>query len=78
MELRAAGLIVVGFVAGSFPGARYVAHLSNATVTRIFAVFLIPSSATWMSFLGRSFQSIEPSATVRSTSHTSPAELPGS
>ena len=41
VDIRAAGLIVVGFVAGSFLGARYVAHLSNATVTRIFAVFLI-------------------------------------
>ena len=41
VDLRAAGLIVVGFVVGSFLGARYVAHLSNATVTRIFAAFLI-------------------------------------
>jgi uncharacterized membrane protein YfcA len=41
VDVRAAALIVVGFVAGSFLGARYVAHLSNATVTRIFAVFLI-------------------------------------
>lgn len=41
VDLRAAALIVAGFVVGSLLGARYVAHLSNATVTRIFAVFLI-------------------------------------
>lgn len=41
VDLRAAGLIVVGFVAGSFLSARYVAQLSNVAVTRIFAVFLI-------------------------------------
>ena len=41
VDIRAAALIIVGFVAGSLLGARYVAHLSNATVTRIFAVFLI-------------------------------------
>ena len=41
VDLRAAGLIVVGFLAGSFIGARFVTNLSNATVTRIFAVFLI-------------------------------------
>lgn len=41
VDLRAAGLIVLGFVVGSLVGARYVAHFSNATVTRIFAVFLI-------------------------------------
>lgn len=41
VDIRAAALIIVGFVVGSLLGARYVAHLSNATVTRIFAVFLI-------------------------------------
>lgn len=41
VDLRAAGLIVVGFVIGSLVGARYVTRLSNATVIRIFAVFLI-------------------------------------
>ena len=41
VNLRAAGLIVVGFVIGSFLAARYVTRLSNATVTRVFAIFLI-------------------------------------
>jgi uncharacterized protein len=41
VNLRAAGLIVLGFLVGSFLGARYVTRLSNVTVTRIFAVFLI-------------------------------------
>ncbi len=41
VDLRAAGLIVAGFVVGSLLGARYVTQLSNAMVTRVFAVFLI-------------------------------------
>lgn len=41
VNLRVAGLIVLGFLVGSFLGARYVTRLSNVTVTRIFAVFLI-------------------------------------
>jgi uncharacterized protein len=41
VNLRAAGLIVIGFLIGSFLGARYVTRLSNVTITRIFAVFLI-------------------------------------
>ncbi len=41
VNLYAAGFIVIGFVVGSLLGARYVSHLSSATVTRVFAVFLI-------------------------------------
>lgn len=36
-----AGYIVIGFVVGSLIGARYITNLSNTTVVRIFAVFLI-------------------------------------
>ena len=41
VNLYAAGFIVIGFVVGSLIGARYVEHLSNAVVIRIFAVFLL-------------------------------------
>lgn len=41
VNISAASFIVVGFVIGSFLGARYISHLSNATATRIFALFLI-------------------------------------
>jgi uncharacterized membrane protein YqaE (UPF0057 family) len=41
VNIRAAALIVVGFVVGSLFAARYVTRLSNVTVTRVFAVFLI-------------------------------------
>lgn len=45
VNVSAAGFIVIGFVVGSFLGARYISHLSNETVTRIFAVFLIAVAA---------------------------------
>lgn len=41
VNIYAAVLIIIGFVVGSFIGAKYLTHLSNITVTRIFAVFLI-------------------------------------
>ncbi len=41
VNLYAAGFIVIGFVIGSLLSARYVTHLSNETVTRLFAVFLL-------------------------------------
>lgn len=41
VDLPAAGFIVIGFMVGSLLGARYVTHLSNEMVTRIFAVFLL-------------------------------------
>jgi uncharacterized membrane protein YfcA len=41
VNVGAASLIAVGFVAGSLIGARYAVHLSNAMATRIFAVILI-------------------------------------
>lgn len=41
VNISAAIFIVVGFMLGSLLGARYVSHLSNTTMTRVFAVFLI-------------------------------------
>ena len=41
VDLRAAAPIVLGFLIGSFLAARYITRLSNVTVTRVFAVFLI-------------------------------------
>lgn len=41
VNLHAAGFMVVGFVVGSLLGARYIAHLSGPTTTRIFAIFLL-------------------------------------
>lgn len=41
VNLNAAGYIIIGFVIGSLLGARYVTHLSNATVIRIFGIFLL-------------------------------------
>jgi len=41
VDLNAAGFIVIGFLLGSLIGASYITQLSNATVTRVFAVFLI-------------------------------------
>ncbi|HVC35893.1 MAG TPA: sulfite exporter TauE/SafE family protein [Candidatus Dormibacteraeota bacterium] len=41
VNLTAAGLIAVGFIVGSLLGARYVSHLSDQTVTRIFGVLLL-------------------------------------
>lgn len=41
VNLPAAGFIIVGFVIGSLLGAKYLVGLSNVTVTRIFAIFLI-------------------------------------
>jgi uncharacterized protein len=41
VNIPVAALIAVGFVGGSWLGARYGTHLSNATATRIFAIFLL-------------------------------------
>lgn len=41
VNLSAAAFIVLGFLVGSYFGAKYVNHLSSDVVTRIFAVFLI-------------------------------------
>jgi uncharacterized membrane protein YfcA len=41
VNLSAAGFIIIGFLVGSLIGARYITHLSNSTVVRIFAVFLL-------------------------------------
>jgi hypothetical protein len=41
VNLGAAGFIVIGFLLGSLIGAKYITHLSNATVVRLFAVFLL-------------------------------------
>lgn len=41
VNIHAAVFIVIGFLVGSLLGAKYVSHLSNTTLTRVFAVFLI-------------------------------------
>ena len=41
VDLHAAGFIIIGFLVGGFLGARYALHVSDTTVTRIFAVFLM-------------------------------------
>lgn len=41
VNIYAAGFIVLGFVVGSLIGAKFVDHLSNVIVLRLFAVFLI-------------------------------------
>ena len=41
VNIQAAIFIVIGFLVGSLLGAKYVSHLSNATLTRVFAFFLI-------------------------------------
>ncbi len=41
VDLRIAGLICVGFLAGSFLGARFSAGLSNLTLQKIFGGFLL-------------------------------------
>ena len=41
VNFYAATFIAIGFIVGSLIGARYVAHLSNAVVIRIFALFLL-------------------------------------
>ncbi len=41
VNFYAASFIAIGFVVGSLIGARYVTHLSNAVVIRIFALFLL-------------------------------------
>jgi len=41
VNLYTAGFIIIGFVVGSLIGAKYVENLSNATVVRIFGVFLL-------------------------------------
>lgn len=41
VNIYAAIFIIVGFVVGSFFGAKYLTNLSDVTVTRVFAVFLI-------------------------------------
>lgn len=41
VNIYAAIFIILGFVVGSFVGAKYLTGLSNVMVTRVFAVFLI-------------------------------------
>lgn len=41
VNIYAAVFIIIGFMVGSFFGAKYLTNLSDVTVTRIFAVFLI-------------------------------------
>lgn len=41
VNIYAAIFIIIGFLVGSFFGAKYLTGLSSVTVARIFAVFLI-------------------------------------
>lgn len=41
VNMHAAIFIVLGFIIGSLIGAKYVVHLSNAAVIRLFSLFLI-------------------------------------
>ncbi|MGH7240082.1 MAG: TSUP family transporter [Candidatus Saccharimonadales bacterium] len=41
VNIGAAALLVLGFVIGSLLAAKYALHLSNVTLTRIFAVVMI-------------------------------------
>lgn len=41
VNIYAALFIILGFLAGSLIGSKYIMVLSGVTVTRIFAVFLI-------------------------------------
>ncbi len=41
VNIYAAIIIILGFIVGSFFGAKYLTGLSDVTVTRIFAIFLI-------------------------------------
>ena len=41
VNLYSVGFIIIGFVFGSLLRAKYVSHLSNPTVVRIFGIFLL-------------------------------------
>jgi uncharacterized protein len=41
VDIKAAIFIVVGFLIGSFLGAKYVTNISSAALTRIFGAFLL-------------------------------------
>jgi uncharacterized protein len=41
VDIRVAGLIAVGFVVGSFFGARYATVLSNEVLGKVFGTFLV-------------------------------------
>src|SRR6185437_10911984 len=41
VNVQAASFMVIGVLVGSLLGAKYVSHLSNVTLTRVFAIFLI-------------------------------------
>lgn len=41
VDMSAAAVIVVGFLAGSLLSARYANHLHSADLTRVFGVFLL-------------------------------------
>lgn len=41
VNIKAAVLIIIGFVIGSFLTSQFATNVSNKTLTRIFAVFLI-------------------------------------
>lgn len=41
VNVKAAGLIIVGFVVGSIISSHYIVHVPELLVTRIFGVFLL-------------------------------------
>lgn len=41
VDISAAAIIIIGFLAGSLLSARYANHLHSADLTRIFGVFLL-------------------------------------
>jgi uncharacterized protein len=41
VDLKVAGLVAVGFIAGSYLGARVATHISDSTLEKIFGVALL-------------------------------------
>jgi uncharacterized protein len=41
VDLKVAGLVAVGFIAGSYVGARVATHISDSTLEKIFGVALL-------------------------------------
>lgn len=41
VNVKAAGLIIIGFVLGSIVSSHYAVHLPEAVVTKVFGVFLL-------------------------------------
>ena len=41
VDIKAAGIIIIGFVIGSFISAHYASHFNDVRLARIFGVFLL-------------------------------------